>query len=398
MDAGPLLWTLAGVVGALAGLVPGLHPNVAAALVLAASAASPRWATLLLALAAGHLFGALVASAFHGSADPDAGTVEVGGREAAELAARGAFLGVVMALPLAVLARFVLGAPLGIYELAHAHRGVLLLALVLVAAALERPRPWAPLKALVVVGATGLVGLVAFRLGASGPFGVAASPLLPLFAGLFAVPGLLSARKAPKKVPLVPAAPLARSLWGGAAKGALAGSLLGVLPGVTAGHASALARAVRAPRDVDESRVLAAATAGAGLVFAATVALALGPARSGSLAAAVLLEPAASWRAWLPSPEAVRWIEATLLGAGAGCLVALAAAPRVARAWRRLPRAKVVTVAAFVLVAIVAALNGAVGLLVLAVASCAGHLAPALGVSRVHAMGVVLVPVMLQAF
>lgn len=388
-----LTWLLVGVVGAVAGLVPGLHPNVAAALVLAAVAVPPEWAPLLLALAAGHLFGALVASAFYGTTDPDAGTVEVGGREAAELACLGAFTGVVAAFPGAVALRYVLGSPLGAFAWVKAHVGILLAVVLLVTLLRERPRPAGPLKAALVVGTTGLLGLAAFRLGASSPFGVPASPLLPLFAGLFAVPGILAARKAPKKIPVVPSAPPRGWMRRTALAGATAGSVLGLLPGVTAGHAGALLR--RDGVDVDEVKLRAAAVAGAGLVFATAVALALGPTRSGALAAAQVVD-VADWRAWTPNAEAVRWFAATLAGAGAGCAAMLWTAPRLARAWRRLPRGPLLLGAGCVLVGVVATLNGAFGLAVLAVSAVAGHLAPAFGVSRVHAMGVILVPTLVR--
>lgn len=386
-------WLLAGVLGAVAGLVPGIHPNVAAALVLAAAAAPPTWAPPLLAFAAGHLFGALVASAFWGTADPDAGTVDVGGREHAELACLGAFVGVVAAFPAAAALRFVLGAPLDLYAHVRTHAWLLLIALVLFTVLRERPRPKGPAKALLVVAATGSLGSAAFALGAASPLGVPASPLLPLFAGLFAAPGLLAARKAPKRVPNTPAAPPRGWMRRTAFASGAAGSVLGLLPGVTAGHASALLP--REGVDVDELRLRSAAVAGAGLVFALVVALALGPARSGALAAAQAIDPA-DWRAWTPSAEAARWAAATLAGAGAGCACMLWAAPRLARAWRRMPRDLVLGWAAAVLLAVVGALNGAVGLLVFAVAAVAGHLPAALGVSRVHAMGVILVPTVVR--
>ncbi|HLE95763.1 MAG TPA: hypothetical protein VI997_00200, partial [Candidatus Thermoplasmatota archaeon] len=101
----------------------------------------------------------------------------------------------------------------------------------------------------------------------------------------------------------------------------------------------------------------------------------------------------ADWRATAPSAEALAWAAATLAGAGAGCLAALVAIPRVARAWRVLPRRSLAGGMLVLLAAVVALLNGGVGLAVLAVAACAGHLATAFGVSRVHGMGVVLVPV-----
>ncbi|HLE96652.1 MAG TPA: hypothetical protein VI997_04710, partial [Candidatus Thermoplasmatota archaeon] len=111
MDAAPLAWVAVGVLGALLGFVPGLHPNLAAAFALAAPGLAPAWGPVLLALAAGHVCGALAAGHLHGSSDPDASALPAGGREAAELAALGAFFGLVAALPLAALARYALAAP-----------------------------------------------------------------------------------------------------------------------------------------------------------------------------------------------------------------------------------------------------------------------------------------------
>lgn len=245
------------------------------------------------------------------------------------------------------------------------------------------------LAALAVLLASGALGLAAFRLGAASPFGWPASALLPLLAGLFAMPELaatLGARaRRPRsawRAPDVPARELARA----AAPGAAVSSLLGLVPGVSASHATLLAPRARTP---EESLVRLAAVNGGAVVFTLLAWDALAKARSGALVAAQ------QYARPMPFPAAAALALAAALLA---CVVARALSRPLARVVRRVSPGAAAACGLAILVASVAAFNGALGLAVLGVAELVGTLPRRWGVRRSHAMGCILVPALLRAW
>ena len=263
----------------------------------------------------------------------------------------------------------------------------------------EERRAGGRLAALALLALSGLLGLAAFRLGARSPLGLPASPLLPLLAGLFALPELaamLRARRAPRvraalRAPRVRLRDLARA----AAPGAAASALLGLVPGVSASHAALLAPRARAPED---RLVRLAAVNGGAVVFTLLAWHALGKARSGALVAAQAWAPPAPWRAGAAPPPAVLEEAALALAAAlAACLLARGLALPAARALGRTPRAWAAGALA-VVVAMTALTTGALGLAELAVAGLVGELPRRWGLRRGHLMGVILVPSLLRAW
>lgn len=258
------------------------------------------------------------------------------------------------------------------------------------------PSRWAGrAAALGVLLLSGALGLAAFRLGAASPFGVPASPLLPLLAGLFALPelarGLRPGRGAPRvrlPAPRTGLAEVARD----AAPGSAVSCGLGLVPGVSASH---VALALPEARTPERRLVRAAAVNGGAVVFTLLAWHVLGKARSGVLVAAEALAPPFSWASWTPAPEVAREAALVLAAATAACLLARLASWPLAR----LRHASRLSLAGLVLMlGCVAAFNGALGLAVLAAAGLVGETTRRLGVRRGHAMGVILVPALLRAW
>ena len=252
--------------------------------------------------------------------------------------------------------------------------------------------------ALGVLLLSGALGFAAFRLGASSPLGLPASPLLPLLAGLFALPGLLRAILRPARAPparLHAPRPPRWAVVKGAAPGVLASSLLGLAPGVSASHVALALPPARAPE-----RTLArlAAINGGAVVFTLLAWHALGKARSGALVAAEAMAPPHAWPTWAPTP-AILHEAALVLGAATLALLLARAASRplahaVSAGWgRALSLAGLAT-----LLLSVALFNGGLGLAELAVAGLVGEANARLGVRRGLSMGVILVPALLRAW
>lgn len=397
--------------GLVAGAVPGFHVNALAAVSLAAvPVGGEAGVAFLVAAFAASPFGLALSSPFLGGTTEDAALQGLPatqlareGRavEAVALQAWGAFFGIMAALPLAFVARaaLVAAAP----SLSRWMPWLLLAivaALVLSERASREAARWARrLRALFVLGLAGALGLAAFRLGASSPLGLPASPLLPLLAGLFAAPALVTMLAERRRFPrarMRAARPLRGELSRAAWPGALVSSLIGVAPGVSASHASLLLPRAASP---EQGLARLAAVNGGAVVFTLLAWHALGKARSGVLVAADAWAPRVSWRLGAaPPPEVLSEAALVVLAAGVAALLARAiSTPLCASVSRASPR-RVARVGLAVLVACVAAFTGALGLVELGVACAIGWLPMRWGLRRSHLMGVVLVPALLRAW
>jgi TctA family transporter len=267
---------------------------------------------------------------------------------------------------------------------------------------LSRAAGWA--LALGVLAVSGALGLVTLRMGARSPLGLPGSPLLPLLAGLFAVPGLVAALRAPARglprARLRVPRPRRGEILRAAAPGAAASALLGLAPGVTASHVSHFAyvrwRVRRGPRRTtpavtprartpEVALLTLGAVNGGAAVFGALAWRALGHARHGALVAA---------KALAPPPGALDEAAFLLAGAGLACLAVRAATGRIARA----PVRPLAAAGLTLVVTATLATTGAWGLAVLAAAASVGALPPRLHVRRGLCMGAILVPALLRAW
>lgn len=418
MDLALLIAGLAGaIVGVVASALPGVHVNLLAVAMLAFAAGSGEaGATFLVGALAASPFGLALSSTFLGGPADDAALSslpahalarEGRAREAVALQAWGALLGVLLALPLALGVR----ALLPWLPLAFLTPWLLLLIIVLLVwsekAELRLPRAarwdelderegsrWlGRLAALGVLALSGALGLAAFRVGASSPLGWPSSALLPLLAGLFALPSLALSFRAPARVyailraPRVALAELVRAAWPGAA----ASATLGLLPGVSASHAALL---TRRPRAAEDALVRLAAVNGGAIVFTLLAWHALGKARSGALVAAEQLARAPAWPTWRPSPGILDEAALVVAAALVGLLIARVASGSLAR----LPARALAAGGLALVLAAVALFNGLVGLAVLLASALVGALPLRIGVRRSHLMGAILVPATLRAW
>ena len=417
--------TLAGAVaGFVASILPGLHVNLLAVALLAVGI-GPEGAPFLVAALAASPFGLALSSTFLAGPAEDSALSslpatqlarEGRAREAVALQAWGALAGILLALPLALLARAVL-----VPVAPHLARAMPWLLLAVIAALVltetrklpvhpERiATPWGThvewhegrlsglagkAAALFILLLSGALGLAAFRLGAASPFGWPSSTLLPLLAGLFALPSLVTSLTAlPTRVRAVLRTPRLRigALFGATAPGAAAAVSLGLIPGVSGSHAALLAPNAGTP---ERSLMRLAAVNGAAVVFTLLAWHALGKARAGALVAAQQVAPVVPWTTWAPSSALLREGAMVVFAALVGCALARVASRGVAR----VPQRALAWGGLGLLATSVLVFNGWVGLLVLATAGCVGALPAMWGIRRSHAMGVILVPATLRAW
>lgn len=390
-------WALVGgLAGALAGLVPGLHPNTLATVVLLAALQGILDAAIAVPALSGLLGAWTFANAIPlivlGVPDGvDAPALLPGqrlardGEAAAALAASargslvGLFAGSLFALAIAWAFGRVDAAPL----LQAATPWVQAVAL----AALVATDPAGPRASLVVAALAGALGLAALDLPVVSPVGLPATPLTPLFIGLFGLPALRNAARAgPPGEPLV-LTRVRRVRMPGLAPG-LVGSTLGLFAGTFSGFTSgpATAIAVLLGGDRDERVLATTAAVNTSAVCVATAMLhAARRTRTGVHVVQLALAP--------PIPglsEVAHSLAGLALGALLG-LVLLAAARRGADEIGTLvPRLAPGLIVAWL--AVIGAQTGLGGFLITAAAWVTARASAAVGTRRSILMACLLVP------
>jgi putative membrane protein len=376
--------------GVIAGLIPGVHINLIASLLLAGSAWLRDWfstmefAVFVVAMGVTHAFVELVPTIFLGAPDDSTALVMLPGHKMlheglgydavcfATIGALGCLLCTLLLFPLILWAFPLLSGAM------KPVLGWLLLALVVVLIAKEGKDWW---KAAIVFSTAGLLGwLVLRKLSLE-------QPLLPLLSGLFGASSLALAIFERATVP-VQIGRFARLGRADAAKGILGGLIGGTLvtlfPGLGPGHAGALATMLF--RSTSYSYlVLTGGLHAADFLASLATLVALGKARNGALAALEKLVDITASDLWLLGAVA---LIAGVLAAGLALLHARIFSGLVERVNYPLLSGSVL---AFLAVLVIL-LSGWKGLAVLIASTLIGFLAPWLKVSRAHAMGCLLVP------
>jgi putative membrane protein len=411
-----LAYAVAGILlGTASGLVPGLHVNSLALLVVAAAPSLPgsNGAVAAAALSAGivHTFLDVVPALVLGV--PEAATapgalpghrlVLAGrGREALRLSALGSALAAAVALPVAFPLSAVVAAHV---DLLSAWLPVVL-AVVLAALLAAEPTWRARAAGAACVTVAGAFGWVALDLSAAGPLAPdGGSILAPVFAGLFGAPVLVDSLSARGAIP--PQRETATSLsWRRIARTALAGvgggALVGYLPGVSAGVAAVIALGGAGgsgptgggdgPAGGGTDRAYVVATSGANTataVFAVGSLALVGDPRSGVTVALASIGGGSSPLS-LPTLAAV-----IVVAAGAATALVPVVGDRYLRLVRRAPRRPLSLGVLCLLAGLALGVAGFVGGAVFAIGTLVGLLPPRLGTRRVHLMAVLVVPVAL---
>jgi putative membrane protein len=398
--------------GTVTGLVPGLHVNsVAFVLVgVAPTVDGPAAAVASAVLAAGvvHTFLSIVPGLVLGV--PDAATapgalpghrlVLAGrGREAIRLSALGS--GVALAASVAVA--------LPLSRAVAAGREWLLAALPFLLAViaglliLAEPTRRGKAGGAVCLAVATALGLLALDLPASGPLTPdgAASMLAPIFGGLFGAPILLDALDARGAIPPQDGTDLGlapRGVARAALSGVGGGTLVGYLPGVSAGVAAVLAlggAGGSGPAGRGSDRAYVVATSGADTataVFAVASLAVLGAPRSGVTVAVAELGTGSGS---VPGIGLAGMLLVIVFAAGLGVVLLVVLGDRYLSVVRRLPRRPLVVGVLGLLLALSVGFAGVLGGAVFCIAAVVGLLPPRVGARRVHLMGVLLGPVAL---
>ncbi|HLD78257.1 MAG TPA: tripartite tricarboxylate transporter permease [archaeon] len=410
-----LLFALLGVAaGIVTGVTPGLHVNAVSLLLLALPLAPLAAAVLIIAIAITHTFWDFVPSILLGAPSEDTALgvlpghrllLEGRGAEAITLTIAGGIAAALLSA--AALPALLLGLPV-LYAALRPFIGFILLAIAGFMVAIE-PTWRRRLAGLAVLGLSGLLGLVTLDSALLAGDAV----LFPLFTGLFGASTLLLSLREQSRIPAQRSgtAQLERGLvLRGSVKGLLSGCLMGTLPALGASQAAVLTqhlsrkgfrRRSQPPSDgtgrgsgsreqpPEEFLVSIGAINTVVSLFSLIALYTIAKPRSGAaVAVGQVLGP-------VGFPELVLLVAVSLFAAGLSALALLAALPRLIAGFQAVPYAALTKGILVLLVFLVIALTGPLGLAVLATAVAIGVLAPLWKVKRSLLMGVLMVPLIL---
>lgn len=400
------------LLGLVSGMVPGIHVNTLAAMLVSLSALIATQydvlAIVVLCAAVVHSFVSIVPSMLLGAPDPDTALavlpahtllLEGRGMEAIRLSALGSMCSAILGIALAPA--FVLFLLMG-YPALLSHMGLLLLGVMVVMVVSERPSTGSTLAAVVkatcILVLSGLLGVLALKGGEVMYARGGEAVLMPLLTGLFGAPLLIeSVLTPPPSIP--PQTDSAEGVEGrrtlrGVLTGTAAGALVSWMPGVSASVGTLLARLLLSRRElnrVDDAREYMVSISGVNtsdVVFSLLTLYVAHRSRSGAMVAIEQLFPPDMW-----SPP---YVIVLMLSLAVASLVGYTATLRLGTVLlRTLYRIRLRTLTlgtlAFLLM-LVAVLTGAFGIVVFLSAIPVGLLCGMLGVRRSNAMGVLLIP------
>ncbi len=461
-----LLFTLIGIgFGTLTGLIPGLHVNSIALMLLSASSAlvagllflteygiSVGFVILLvcvmiIATSITHTFLDFIPSTFLGAPEDDTALsvlpahsmlLEGKGYQAVFLSAVGSFGAIISALVFLAVFRFIIGDPVNGYSFLKEVMVYILIGIVILMIFTEHKKvPYQnaetakdPAQSEVVANGgvpvtennglkaestfsrslgvglaifvfflAGIFGLVILDIKVSSPFGLPATVLFPALSGLFGVATLLVSAHGTPKIPkqvVTPPELNSRQTSKSVITGSIAGSTVGFLPGLSAGVATVVAMIFRKEPEREQVIVTLSAinTANAFFVLVALF-LILRP-RSGAAIVVDQLISVEQWDTILMPQALVYLLIAAIFSAVSAFFITLYMGKKFAVVFDRLPYRKIVIGIIVFIFVMVFMFTGLMGLLVLMVATAVGMVPQALGVRRSHAMGVLLLPVIIM--
>lgn len=384
--------------GIIAGFVPGIHSNTLAGLLAACSVplivvfGIDGISVMIVSMMVVYTFADILPSTFLGVPDPDTVLSVLpahnlclmgNGEEAVRVSALGSLWGFVFCLPLFAL--FMIFLP-SVQE--YVDWGVGLV--ILLAAGLLIVFSKAPSWSFAVFLVSGLLGIYAMRFSyfSFGVFGIG-EILLPLLAGLFGIPVLLTSMRALSKPAEQTFSGLMisqGSIIGNGIKGAFAGAIVGWLPGFSSGTANALLAVRRSSEKMDPREYLvstsAANTANAVLGLAALYAL--GRMRSGAMVTLASFD--------LPS------VYLLVLAAGAAALAGYlftVSSSKLSRVIMHLDQKIIARGVLLFLVGMTVIFCGPFGVLILILSTLVGLVPGMADIPRIFCMGAIMLPVML---
>ncbi|MDE1798609.1 MAG: tripartite tricarboxylate transporter permease, partial [Candidatus Micrarchaeota archaeon] len=392
--------------GLLTGLLPGLHPNSAGAILIGALGSDPSLPFVLVFMLGMHAVLEFLPSIFLGVPDADTEISVLPGRrlflegkaaEAVMVCAVSAVLATAGAL---LLSPLTLSALPGIFSAVKPWTGWLLLAAAIALLVSEGKRK--NKTGFEKIGSIGLalaVFLLAAALGGMALAGPMPDPLFALFVGFFTMPSLLGVGEeagegtgGPARIKQQPLHLLKLDFLPYVLAGLLLGGLADLLPGISTPAQIAVFASLLVPiEDARHFLALVASIAASHAAFALTAAASIGVSRVGAVALASAVAP-------IRPADLPLLLGAFALAMGLGALVMIGLGQTLAKYWDKIDMKALGLLMAVYLVCAVGLTDGWLGLAVLGAASAIGLLPVLFGVRRTHVMGAIIGPSLLHAF
>lgn len=426
--------------GIATGLLPGLHVNNIALILLSLSGAiigsfsflfeygiTREFILVLICVfiistSISHTFHDVIPSTFLGAPDEDMALsvlpahsllLEGKGYEAVALSAMGSYGAILFCFFLLYPIRFVIGSPLFFYETLREIMFFVLIAISILMIGTEKAkiddftkRGKAPafvgmLFALFVFILSGIFGIVIFEVPVDSPIGLSSPVLFPALAGLFGTPTLLTSLMTK---PVIPKQKIEKITLDKNTKkssilsvltGSLGGILVSIIPGITSATGTIIAMNARGESNKRQTIVTLSAVNTACAFSVVAVMFIILKSRSGATLAAMDLMYVPEWTNLLMPTNLAYLLIALLLGGTLSYFLTLNVGKIFAKRFANVPYALVVKLTITFVSILVFLFTGLAGLLILTIATCIGLLPVEWGIRRSHCMGILLIPIIL---
>jgi putative membrane protein len=436
-----ILFCLLGVfVGICTGLLPGLHVNNVAMILLSFSGSIILFCTplinfgvstnfiivllagFILSIAMSHTFFDAIPTTFLGAPDEDSALsvfpahrmlLDGNGYRAVALTAIGSFGAVLVCLLLLFPLRYIVGSPLFFYETIQDVMIWVLICLSIIMIATEKARI-SFLKsagllpsffgmgfALFVFILSGIFGMVILDFPVTSPIGLPATVLFPALAGLFGMPTLVTSVMTKPVIPQQNIEPV--KLTRTAKKysvvsvftGSLTGIFVSIIPGVTSATGTVLAMNLRKRTDHEQTLITLSAVNTAGAFAAIVLLFIILRARSGVALVVQDLIPVEEWTSVLMPVNLIYFLIFLLLAGVFSYFLTLYFGKVFAKKFTHVPYQLLIILTIILITSLVVLFTGIFGLIILLSATLIGLIPMYWGVRRSHCMGVLLIPIIL---
>lgn len=429
------------IVGIATGLLPGLHVNNIALILLSLSSSivalcsplfshgiSEQFILLLISgfiisVSVSHTFHDVIPTTFIGAPEEDTALtvlpahallLEGRGYEAVALSALGSYSAIVICLLLVYPIRFVIGAPLFLYSTLQEIMVWVLIAISLLMLATEKakiedfgksgrkPAIVGILFATFIFFLSGIFGLVILDFQLNSPIGLDAPVLFPALAGLFGVPTLLNSLMTKPVIPKQQIEKIKlcvkdkKSSIVSAATGSIAGILVSIIPGITSSTGTILAMNAREGSGNEQTIVTLSAVNTASAFSVILVLFIILRPRSGAALAVNELISVKEWASLSLPINLIYLMMFLIFGGSLSYFLTLKIGKMFAKNFAKIPYSKLVTFTIAMITILVLLFTGVMGVLILISATSIGFLPIYWGVRRSHCMGLLLIPIIIH--
>lgn len=441
------LFSIFGVIlGIITGLTPGLHVNNVSIILLSLSPAiitnmnflsnfvKESFILLLIcviivATLITHTFVDFIPSTFFGAPEEDTAIsvlpshellLKGRGYEAIALSVRGSFGAILSCFIIVIPLRFILREPVNLYPKLTQYMAYILLAISFFLIVSEQrklmylhktsnsykfsistfSRTFGVLFALFIFFLSGIFGIIIFDMSTTSPFGLPSSFIFPALSGLFGLSTLLFSLQRNTEIPKqIIEEPLLDRKEGisSITIGSLSGLFVGFLPGVSSGVATVLGTLGKKEKKDAKSIIVMLGSINTANAFFCLIALFLIlRQRNGAMVVINQIIQLQEWSGILPPQPLIYLLIAVLISALISYFLTLFLGKFFALHIQKFNYKNLVILVSVFIIIMVFIFTGLLGIIILCVGTSIGLIAPFFGVRRSHAMGVLLLPIIVK--